>query len=215
MKNISASILGQDNKIELVNKLIKNGIFQIHYDSMDGVFIKGRHSLPSKQIAEIVSNTNDHIVDIHLMVTSPEEKIREVSKIADYVTFHYESDSIDNIKKLYRRLYGSTNIGIAISPSTNVEQIYEFLHDSSHVLVMSVIPGKGGQTFIHETLGKIKKLRKYIDERNLPVEIQVDGGINNETAKEAFKAGADSLVSGSYLINNLDNKELVEKLQKK
>ena len=215
MENISASILGQDNKIKLVNKLIKNGIIQIHYDVMDGLFISGRHSLPIEQIENIVSNTNKHIVDIHLMVNSPETWIRKVAKISDYVTFHYESESINKIKKIYLKLYGTTNIGIAISPKTNVEQIYEFLYDSSHVLVMSVIPGKGGQSFINDSIDKIKKLRKYIDDHKLDVVIQVDGGINNITAKKAFEAGADSLVSGSYIVNILNDKTLLKKLQKK
>jgi len=202
MERLSASILGQDNKVDLVNKLIDQGIKQIHYDVMNGTFIPNKHSLPFEQIREIVSNTKKHIVDIHLMITDPDREIQKIKDFADIMTFHYESESIDRMKKLFRNNY-NLPIGIAINPKTNVEQIYEFLYEVKHVLVMSVVPGKGGQSFIPETIDKIEKLKKYITDRKLDVKIQVDGGINNITAQEVFKAGADSVVSGSYLVNNL------------
>ena len=211
MERLSASILGQENKVSLINKLIENGIKQIHYDVMNGTFIPNKHSLPFEQIREIILNTKKHIVDIHLMITDPDREIQKIKDFADIITFHYESESIDRMKKLFKNNY-NLPIGIAINPKTNVEQIYEFLHDIKHVLVMSVIPGMGGQTFIPETLQKIKKLKKYITDRNLNVKIQVDGGINNITSKNAFKFGADSVVSGSYLINNLD-KDIIKLLK--
>ena len=210
MEKVSASILGQDNKSELVNKLIKIGIKQIHYDVMNGTFIPKKHSLPFEQIREIINATDKHIVDIHLMITDPDKQIQQIKDIADHITFHYESESIDRMRKLFRKNYGLP-IGIAINPKTNVEQIYEFIDDSTHVLVMSVVPGKGGQSFIEDTIEKIIKIKRYITERKLDVKIQVDGGINNIYGPRCFEAGADSVVSGSYLVNN-PSKQTINKI---
>ncbi|MCK5945898.1 MAG: ribulose-phosphate 3-epimerase, partial [Mycoplasmataceae bacterium] len=115
MEKVSASILGQENKSELVNSLIKIGIKQIHYDVMDGTFIPKKHSLPFEQIREIIKTTDKHIVDVHLMITDPDRQIQQIKDIADHITFHYESESIDRMRKLFRKNYGLP-IGIAINP---------------------------------------------------------------------------------------------------
>ena len=202
-KSVGASILGLENKIEVVNNVVAKNIPWIHYDVMDGTMVP-RETLPEKEIDLIVKNAEKHIIDIHLMVSDPIKYIQKYKEFADYITFHYEMESIDKIRKIIRKFGDDVKIGIAINPSTNIEQIFEFIPSASHILVMSVVPGKGGQKFIPESLDKIKRLREYIDKLKAKTFIQVDGGINGETGPEAIKAGADALVSGSYLVNNLE-----------
>ncbi len=212
MKFVTASILGTENKKELVDKLISQGIEMIHYDSMDSKFVEAL-SLPVSEIKDIVKNTNKHIVDIHLMTTNPEQDINEINGIADFITFHIESTGIDLAKKIIND-NSNQNIGIAISPNTEVDEIKGLLDIVSHVLLMSVIPGKGGQTFIKGSLDKIKELDELRKANGLNILIQVDGGINYEYANACFEVGADSVVSGSFLINNIEDKDFLIKMKK-
>ena len=212
MKKLCASILGVDNKKTLVNELIKKGIGMIHYDSMDGKFVPAT-SLPTNEMIQIIENTDEHIIDIHLMVEKPLQEIVLLENKFDFITFHFEATGIVEANRIFDTCKGS--IGIAINPDTNIEDIFPLLSRVSHVLVMSVFPGKGGQTFIPETINKIKKMQEVIKKENLNVLIQVDGGINYQWANKAYNAGADSLVSGSFLINNIDNKDFFKNIQKK
>lgn len=211
-KVVSASILGLENKTSVVNNLVDKGVNYIHYDVMDNTMIP-RVSLPPEEIFYIRDNAKDHIFDIHLMVRDPEKYIQKYAPFAQYLTFHYEMESIDNIKKILRTYGGKHNIGIAINPSTNAEEIFEFIHDVSHILVMSVIPGKGGQSFIPESLEKIKKIKSYIEKTNSKAFIQVDGGVNDVTGPQCIQAGASSLVSGSFLIKNINDEKIIKKIK--
>ena len=103
---------------------------------------------------------------------------------------------------------------IALNPDTDIARVYEYLPYVHMVLIMSVVPGKGGQTYIKESTEKIRKLRKYCDENNLDIDIEVDGGINNDTGREAFEAGANILVSGNYVLKADDYKEAINSLKK-
>lgn len=210
-KVVGASILGIEGKAQKINELISKGVNWIHYDVMDGIFVENK-SLPKEEIEYIFSHTNEHIRDVHLMVSDPIKYIKEFQKSADYITFHYEAESIDKIKKIIRDYGHVVKIGLAINPKTNVEQIYEFIPDVSHVLVMSVVPGKGGQSFMPESLDKIAKIKKYASKINKNLFIQVDGGINDQTGPLAIEAGADALVSGSFLLKNIDDKNIVKKI---
>ena len=208
-KVVGASVLGLEKKADVVNDLIKNGVTWIHYDIMDGIFVKNK-SLEENEMDFVLNNTDEHVKNLHCMVADPEKYIKLYKDRVDYITYHYEAESIDKIRKMFKKYGDDVNIGLAINPGTNVEQIFEFVDDASHILVMSVIPGKGGQKYIPETVEKIKKLRKYIDDRKLNTFIQVDGGVNNETGPISIEAGAEALVSGSFLINNYkENKNIV------
>lgn len=211
-KVVCASILGLENKVEVVNNLVEKGVSFIHYDVMDDTMIP-RVSLPTEEIEFIKNNAKDHIFDIHLMVRDPEKYISKYASFAQYLTFHYEMESIDNIRKILKKYGKDNNIGIAINPSTKAEEIFEFIPDVSHILVMSVIPGKGGQSFIPESLEKIEKIQSYIKKSNSKAFIQVDGGVNDITGPQCIKAGASSLVSGSFLIKNLDDSKIVKKIK--
>lgn len=210
-KVVGASILGLEHKSEKVNELVANGVNWIHYDVMDGYFVKNK-SLPMEELEFIFKRTDKHIRDIHLMVLDPMKYFEKFSKQVDYISFHYEAESIEQINKIIKKYGDEVKIGLAISPKTNIEQIYEFIPDIAFILVMSVVPGLGGQKFMPEALEKIKRLRAYCDKINPKCFIQVDGGINSETGPEAIKAGASALVSGSFLLNNLSDKEITKKI---
>ncbi|CAM9154096.1 ribulose-phosphate 3-epimerase [Mycoplasma marinum] len=201
MNKIAASLLNVENseKSRVTNQLIENGLTWVHYDIMDGIFVPAT-ALSLQDVEKNVSLTEKHFVDIHLMVASPPNYIEKFKHVADLITFHHESESYEVGLEIVKA--GSNNAykqGIAFNPKTNVEQIYDYLPFVDVVLVMSVQPGAGGQKFNEITLEKISKLRKYIDGRGMDVIIEVDGGINNITGPQAFEAGADVLVSGSYL----------------
>ena len=212
MKKIGASILGKDNKVLLVNNLIEQGVEMIHYDVMDGKFVDAS-SLPISEIIEIVNTTEKHVVDVHLMTVDPKQQIKEICKIADFITFHIEATGLQEAINILKEYKG--NIGIAINPSTSIDEIRPLLKMVSHVLVMSVIPGKGGQTYIENSLAKISELKKEINNENLNVEIQVDGGINYEWGPKSFNAGVDSVVSGSFLISKINDEDFFKRIQKK
>lgn len=213
MKNqVCVSVLGTENKADKINQLIKHGVKTIHYDLMDGLFVKNK-SLEQSEMEYILANTNDHFKDLHLMVFDPVKYIDLYKHRVDSITFHYESESIDKIKKIFKNYGHQFKIGIAVNPGTNIEQIFEFVHDASHVLIMSVVPGKGGQTFIDSTIEKIVKLKNYITKIKADTFIQVDGGINDQTGPRAFKAGATSLVSGSFVLKNINQNKILEKIK--
>lgn len=213
-KQLAASILGVPDKVAQIKQLVLKDINWIHYDVMDGMFVPNK-SLPIAELDYVLTNTPNHIVDIHLMVNDPLFYIMKLEGKFNYLTLHYEAESIDRLKKIMKNYAHKHNIGIAIKPGTNIEQIYEFLHDVSHVLIMTVEPGKGGQKFQTAMLDKIIKLKNYLNKiKKYNVFIQVDGGINDQTGPQALAAGAVSLVSGSFLLQNLDQPEVLQKMLK-
>lgn len=214
-KNISPSLLNiEKGKRHLsANELIKLGINWIHYDFMDGIFVPNK-AIEIDEIKFIKENTPKHTMDIHLMCQNPEEQIIKSIGIVDYATIHYEvfnnhQEIIDLIHKYHRKI----KFGLSIKPQTKVKDIIPLLKHINLVLIMSVEPGAGGQKFIDNSLVKIKEIKNAIAKINKNILIQVDGGINNETAPLCFEAGADILVSGSYLVLN-PTKEKIDLLLK-
>lgn len=201
---ICASVLNADmGNLERVSKeLEKSGAEVLHFDVMDGVFVPNiSFGFP---ILEAVNRSTDMFLDVHLMITDPLRYIPETIKAgADLVTFHLESES-DPYETIRAIRAGGAKAGVVIKPGTSWEAVLPFMELIDVVLVMSVEPGFGGQSFMEGSLDKIKALRGYIDEKQLPVMIQVDGGINDKTAVLAVNAGADMLVVGSYLFKRGD-----------
>ncbi len=201
---ICASVLNADmGNLERVSKeLEKSGAEVLHFDVMDGVFVPNiSFGFP---ILEAVNRSTDMFLDVHLMITDPLRYIPETIKAgADLVTFHLESES-DPYETIRAIRAGGAKAGVVIKPGTSWEAVLPFMELIDVVLVMSVEPGFGGQSFMEGSLDKIKALRGYIDEKQLPVMIQVDGGINDKTAVLAVNAGADMLVVGSYLFKQGD-----------
>lgn len=211
MVKVSTSILSiKDNLIENIKKLNDSDTDFIHYDIMDGNFVTNKSFS-----YEDITNINKYVtksLDVHLMVDDPEEYIKFYKNLnPEYITIHYE---IDNYQK-YIGIIKENNIkvGISIKPNTPVEDLYDILDKIDLVLIMSVEPGMGGQSFIEESLEKIQKLRKYIDDNNLNTVIEVDGGINDITSKQCVSSGVDILVCGSYITNSDDYQEQINKLR--
>ncbi|WP_033161257.1 ribulose-phosphate 3-epimerase [[Mycoplasma] collis] len=201
MKKISPSLLSvkKDERIKMANTLIQNNIDWIHYDYMDTKFVPN-YAISVEEIIDIKKNSPSHTMDIHIMAFNPEEIIKKIVNVVDYATIHYEA--FENEKEIFNlidKYKPKVKIGLSIKPETEFEKIIPFLNKIDLLLIMSVSPGAGGQSFIVESLKKIEKARDYIKKNNLNIIIQVDGGINDKTAKKCFIAGADVLVSGSYL----------------
>lgn len=187
----------------------------IHLDVMDGVFVPNiSFGIP---VIKSIRKATNLFFDTHLMIQSPKKYVHEFALSGvDLITFHLEAcldqeeiiETIELIKKEKKK------VGISIKPTTPVETIYSLLlrEDIDLVLIMSVEPGFGGQKFMKNSISKIRELRKFIDENRLGTLIEVDGGIQDETAKLVIDAGADILVSGSYLFNSEDFNEAVESL---
>ena len=168
----------------------------LHLDVMDGIFVPNI-SFGNPVIKKIKENSN-LTLDVHLMIDRPHRYIKEFAKYADILGFHYEagSDITETLKEI--RNLGCKSC-LTIKPKTAAEEIFEFLPLCDMVLVMSVEPGFGGQSFMPDSLPKVTALQKEIEARGLKCDIEIDGGINGETAPLAVKAGADVLVAGSYL----------------
>lgn len=195
---VSPSVLAADffNLNADIKRLEKAGTDMFHLDVMDGIFVPNI-SFGVPVIGAIKKNTNVTL-DVHLMIDRPHRYIKEFAKVADILGFHYEagSDVAETLKEI--RALGCKSC-LTIKPCTEPEQIFEYLPLCDMVLVMSVEPGFGGQSFMPSALHKLEVLRKEIDRLGLDIDLEVDGGINGETGALAVKAGANVLVAGTYV----------------
>ena len=208
MKNIeiSPSIISS-NLLELGNQIKQcqeAGAESFHLDVMDGHFVNNITMGPD--IVSAVRRATDLRLDCHLMIERPDKYYKSfIEAGCDVLLVHYETPiEVSNfLKKLEDE---NIRYGIVINPDTDVKKIYKFVPTSEIVLVMSVYPGFSGQKFIDKSLDKVRELRKFIDENYYRAKIEIDGGINAETGKLAREAGADILVSASYIFgNNVEN----------
>lgn len=210
---VSASVLSADmlNLETEIKKLENSGIEMLHFDVMDGVFVNNiTYGLP---ILEQVRKKTGLILDVHLMITDPLKYAERFAVCgADYISFHVESES--SVSETIKAIKSAgAKAALAIKPATPVEEVFPYLPELDMVLVMTVEPGFGGQSFIYETVDKVKKIREKIEELGLDTHLQVDGGINASTAKDVIDAGANVLVSGSYLFKAEDMAEASKKLR--
>lgn len=211
MKKIAASILGKENKGQLIDKLVAKGIEYIHYDVMDGKFVPNI-SLPILEVKELIKFTKKHYSDVHLMVLNPSEYVEQLIGYVDQVSVHIET--IDNMEDFIDKYFDKLKLGIVVNPDTDIRDVFPFLNKLNHIMIMSVIPGKGGQTFIESSIEKIKLIKNEIISRNLDLILEIDGGINDVWGPVVFKEGINIAVSGSYLINNLENNSINKILNK-
>lgn len=182
-----------------------------HLDVMDGQFVPNiSYGLP---LIEAIRRGTDAPLDVHLMTEDPEQFIETLGEIGvDMVSFHIEATAHAHRLVSHIKAQGM-KAGIALNPQTPIIQVTHLLGDVDYVLIMTVNPGFGGQSFIDAGIDKIKELSAIRSEKNLDFEIEVDGGINDETAKRCIDAGATLLVSGSYLFKARDTKEMVQLLR--
>ena len=213
MMKISPSILSCDyGKIaEELKDMELAGADYMHIDVMDGHFVPNL-TLGAPVIKCIRKATNAPF-DVHLMISDPLKYIDDFCDAgADIITFHTECDSpIDEtIEKILSR---GVKASLTVKPKTSVEDIFPYLDKLSMVLIMTVEPGFGGQSFMEDMMAKVSALRKEINARGLDCEIEVDGGINEKTIAIAAAAGADVFVSGNALFTSPDRKAAVEKFK--
>ncbi|MGG0237589.1 ribulose-phosphate 3-epimerase [Bacillus rhizoplanae] len=204
MIKIAPSILSADfSRLgEEIKDVEKGGADYIHVDVMDGHFVP--NITIGSLIVEAIRPITSLPLDVHLMIENPDQYIPAFAKAgADIITVHVEA-----CPHLHRtiQLIKSQGIkaGVVLNPHTPVSMIEHVLEDTDMVLLMTVNPGFGGQKFIHSVLPKIKQVANMVRERNLQVEIEVDGGVNVETAKLCVEAGANVLVAGSAVYNQKD-----------
>ncbi len=206
---ISPSMLASDyaNLESELKKCEMGGADLIHLDVMDG------HFVPNISIGAPVIKAMKRVCnipfDVHLMISDPYFYIDDFIKAgADIITFHTECDS-DIEKTIDKIIAGGCKASLAVKPNTDIEEVYPYLDKLSMVLVMTVEPGFGGQSFMESTMPKIEKLRAKCPD----IDIQVDGGINTETVKIAGRAGANVMVAGSAVFNSADLKETIKILK--
>lgn len=209
---ISASILSADflRLGEEITRAENSGADMLHFDVMDGAFVDNiSFGLP---VLAAVKKFTKLPLDVHLMIAEPLKFIEAFAGAgADIITFHAEcgkiSETIEKIHSLDKKA------GLSIKPNTSLDEVVPFLDKLQNVLIMTVEPGFGGQAFLPETVEKIKKLRELSNANNYKFSIQVDGGINEKTAPIVIKAGADNLVTGSYLFSSSDTGKAVESIR--
>lgn len=196
---ISPSILGGSfsNMEKIIDSLDKSEAEYIHFDVMDGDFVPNLTFGP--QFISNLRNQTKKVFDVHLMINRVGKFLDDYIKAgSDIITFHIEIE--ENLSELISKIKDKNiKAGIAIKPKTPWEEIKSLLHSIDQVIIMTVEPGFGGQSFMDSQIDKIKSISNYIKENNLSVDIEIDGGVNYETGKICRDAGANILVAGSFL----------------
>ena len=199
---ISPSILSADftRLADQVREAEEAGVDYIHVDVMDG------HFVPNITIGPLVVKALRPItklpLDVHLMIENPEFYIEDFSKAgADIITVHQEATP--HLHRTIQQIHDlGIKAGVSINPSTSVRTLDDIICDVDLILVMSVNPGFGGQSYIHSCTNKIRKVREMLDDRGVSADLEVDGGVNVDTVNEVINAGANAFVAGSAIFND-------------
>lgn len=218
MVEVSASILNMDNENAIKNlyELETALIDYFHIDVMDGKFVKDNTTEKMIEYSEYISSISSLPLDIHLMVEDVEQYIKSFSVFEpNLITFHIEArknkEEIFELIKLVKE--SNSRVGLAIKPNTKIEEIYNYLPYIHSVLIMTVEPGLGGQELIPETIEKISRMKKYLEQEKLEVDIQADGGINLQNIDLLKQVGVSNVVVGNALMKTKDKKDMINKLK--
>tara|TARA_R100001369_G_scaffold21881_4_gene39788 strand:+ start:37814 stop:38476 length:663 start_codon:yes stop_codon:yes gene_type:complete len=213
-KLIAPSVLAADfgnlqRDLEMINKSEADWF---HIDIMDGVFVPNiSYGMP---VLKAISKHAKKTIDVHLMIVDPDRYIKEFAELgSDILTVHYEACT-----HLHRTIQSikaeGMKAGVALNPHTNVDLLKDIIKDIDLVLIMSVNPGFGGQSFIENTYSKVKQLKSIIEHAGAKTLIEVDGGVTDKNAAQLTKAGADVLVAGSYVFKAQDQIDTIKGLKK-
>jgi ribulose-phosphate 3-epimerase len=204
---LSADFANLERDVKMINQ---SNAEWLHIDIMDGVFVPNiSFGLP---VTQAISKHCTKVMDVHLMIVNPDQYIAAFKEAGAHVlTVHYEActhlhRTIQNIKS------HGMKAGVAINPHTPVSVLEDVLQDLDLVLVMSVNPGFGGQSFIHRTLDKVKALKRMILERGCSTMIEIDGGVNADNAVDLKKAGADVVVAGNFVFKHNNPIEAIDSI---
>ena len=218
MVEVSTSILsikeGEEPKVYFELETAKTDYF--HIDVMDGKFVEKDTYHKMIENASYIKRISNLPLDVHLMVEDVKTAIDDFLAVEpNIITFHLEAcKSKEEVYEIINYIKeNNCRVGISVKPNTKIEEIYEFLPYIHMCLVMTVEPGKGGQTLLTDMLDKIATLKKYVEEQNLELDIEADGGINLKTAPEVKKAGANVLVAGTAIVIANDFKTIIDELK--
>ena len=205
---LAADFLHLDSDIEMINR---SEAEWLHLDVMDGVFVPNiSFGFP---VLEAVAKKCTKALDVHFMIVHPEQYIKQTAKLgAMMMNVHYEACT--HLHRTIQEIHDAgIKAGVTLNPSTPVCVLEDIIKDVDMVLLMSVNPGFGGQTFIENTIDKVKRLRQLIEEKGSKALIEVDGGVQSETAPRLVAAGVDVLVSGSYVFKSATPEAVIHSLR--
>ncbi len=219
MVEVSTSILtvkkGEEAETFFALEKAKTDYF--HIDVMDGKFVEKDTYKKMMEYASYIKRISNLPLDIHLMTENVQKSIEDFLVVEpNIITFHLEAckNKEEVLKYINYIKENNCKVGISIKPNTKIEEIYEFLPYIHMVLVMTVEPGKGGQTLLSDMIKKIEKLREYVNNNKIEVDIEADGGINLKNHNLVKKAGANILVAGTAILTAINYENIIEELKK-
>ena len=219
MVEVSTSLLSIEKEkiVKAIYDLEVAGTDYFHIDVMDGEFVKNNTVDKMMEYTEYIKQVANTLVDVHLMVKDVETFIKSyIDMDVNSITFHIEAcrNEKEILKLISYIKENNIKVGLSIKPKTEIEEIYPYLPYIHSVLIMSVEPGEGGQEIIEDSVEKISKLNVFAYENGYDIDIAVDGGINDKTSRKVIDAGANILVSGTYITKSENFKEAIENIKK-
>lgn len=205
---LAADFMNLGKEMEMVNR---SEAEWVHLDIMDGVFVPNiSYGLP---VVEQIKKASRKVLDVHLMIVQPERYVEAFRKAgADILTVHAEAST--HLHRTLQQIKAcGMKAGVALNPHTPVGTLEDIIGEADVVLVMSVNPGFGGQSFIAHAVEKVRKLKRLIEEAGSGALIEVDGGVNTETGRLLVEAGADALVAGSFVFRSEHQEETIRELK--